>query len=1329
MNSFWKRANGNNDYVESLLLSEKRKDAIQHLKLSIKSCLTYYFTTSKTINNLTPLDSTNMTGVKLIQGLCDSIEGYLAHKIKQSQNVRGLWDVILLLPNSTSILQNVKIPLFSSSNNTPTIDWQNEFDYIHSLSEVQSDNGKARAFIYRALNESFIMPFLDYIATNNDILRTHYEEDAMLRNKEDSEIYRSLLVSLQPVKFDIDYNDSTLDQVTPKTSPLFEENNSQFEGHSSETVTETSISSLPNSANTTPLINGATVNSSGGSNDTDLSLSRSTSSTNLSLTSSNNSVSITSSSGGFVPPLLTSSDSMNDMVGEKKLIKKKKVIKSLTRTIDLADAQSFDANNIEPPPKDVVNEKVVKKVMIKRIVKTTKLTVSNNNLNNLTNSQESISTSLSSPPSSSLQQQQPSLQQSPTNSLSPSSSQSSSPSTSSFSNQNGEKVDNSNNNSRTTATLTETFIRLVGTAKANIENIVSGDKSTINDINNKVVLDQQPMEDQKEVEKEGQQQDDKEEPAVVAVIEKEEEKVVEQVVEPSIGIESVAQDVQQDKEIEKQGQDIEKEENNIVIEQVAQVPIIEPIVENAQEVLKVCNSVVEQEHEENDTTTVVSFIEKVQDKEEQVVEQEKEEENVEQEKEQEREQEEEQESLVSVEQAQNQDKEESVEIVIDQEQTITQTDSAVAATISITASEELSTLDTQEGETQEGTIQNTIDDQQEQEEQQQEEQENLIIQEDVKVDVEIDVVVEQNEEKEETMVDEAQEEIKVNQTSLDNKDETNVTNEPFAAESLEIDNESDTFIKKEQEQLEEEQQIQIEEPTTTTVIVDENILINQQEEVKEEEVQVQVQEQEQVQEEVQVQEQEQEQEQVQDQVEEYEPLPIYKSDYEKKLEFEKYIDSIPIQLSYNYNDDDKESSVNYNTSTTKTTTTTTTTTSTISISLSSEQQQQSTKSLKSSADEILDCIISTMERDIGIVDPKYDQQEDEDEEEEGEEEEKSIEDQDNSTTSSNNNNNNNQLNESNNSIMLNNSLNSSMDDFSLNSSTNSLTNSFSNITFTNSPSNFKTTPTSSPIKRKIITIITEPTTITKESIKMIYDNVPLLTLKDQDYKCKGCQKDLSSMFSTSRYCYFTGKYFCRGCHHKQDYYIPSKIINDLDFKRYPVSNVALDYLKSTTDDPLFDLSALNPTLYNYNNKILVRIRSLRKQMYHIKDFLMTCSTGVSVYNSFITVENDYLSHSFELYSLSDIVNVKPLLEQLRKVVAKWLDHIDKCQLCLGKGSICEFCNDSKPIFPFHVSKNTQCAQCRCVAHKACYNKHTCPKCLRIAKRKVQLRLSQQQTQQ
>jgi len=238
---------------------------------------------------------------------------------------------------------------------------------------------------------------------------------------------------------------------------------------------------------------------------------------------------------------------------------------------------------------------------------------------------------------------------------------------------------------------------------------------------------------------------------------------------------------------------------------------------------------------------------------------------------------------------------------------------------------------------------------------------------------------------------------------------------------------------------------------------------------------------------------------------------------------------------------------------------------------------------------------------------------------------------------------------------------------------------------------------------------------------MIYDNLKPMTLKEQNYKCGGCSKDLSSMFSTSRYCYYTCKYFCRKCHHKEEYYIPARIIHDWDFRKYAISNVALDYLKSNEGDPLFDLSALNPTLYNKQNNILLRIRSLRKQMYHLKDFLMTCrqqNQGEKVYSSFITLENDYLANNIELYSLSDLVDPKSLLEVLRKTVAKWLDHIDKCQVCQAKGSICEFCNDPKPIYPFHHSKNMQCSQCRSIAHKACYNKHTCPKCIRIAKRKA-----------
>jgi hypothetical protein len=57
-----------------------------------------------------------------------------------------------------------------------------------------------------------------------------------------------------------------------------------------------------------------------------------------------------------------------------------------------------------------------------------------------------------------------------------------------------------------------------------------------------------------------------------------------------------------------------------------------------------------------------------------------------------------------------------------------------------------------------------------------------------------------------------------------------------------------------------------------------------------------------------------------------------------------------------------------------------------------------------------------------------------------------------------------------------------------------------------------------------------------------------------------------------------------------------------------------------------------------------------------------------------------------MYSMHDLVETQSgrLAAFLSELSDGWLQHIVRCELCRGKGSICEVCNSERPIYPFQV---------------------------------------------
>ncbi|NXO64954.1 RUBIC protein, partial [Phainopepla nitens] len=223
----------------------------------------------------------------------------------------------------------------------------------------------------------------------------------------------------------------------------------------------------------------------------------------------------------------------------------------------------------------------------------------------------------------------------------------------------------------------------------------------------------------------------------------------------------------------------------------------------------------------------------------------------------------------------------------------------------------------------------------------------------------------------------------------------------------------------------------------------------------------------------------------------------------------------------------------------------------------------------------------------------------------------------------------------------------------------------------------------------------------------------------QNYRCAGCGiRTDPDYIKRLRYCEYLGKYFCQCCHENAQTVIPSRILRRWDFSKYYVSNFSKDLLSKIWSDPLFNVQAVNPALYQ-KVKALNQVRLLRIQLFHMKNMFKTCRLAKDLLDSFDTVPG-HLTEDLHLYSLSDFSAIKKgdLMPRLTELLKAGSLHIDKCMLCQAKGFICEFCqNEDDIIFPFELNKCRTCEDCKACYHKSCFKSTHCPRCERLQARR------------
>lgn len=236
-------------------------------------------------------------------------------------------------------------------------------------------------------------------------------------------------------------------------------------------------------------------------------------------------------------------------------------------------------------------------------------------------------------------------------------------------------------------------------------------------------------------------------------------------------------------------------------------------------------------------------------------------------------------------------------------------------------------------------------------------------------------------------------------------------------------------------------------------------------------------------------------------------------------------------------------------------------------------------------------------------------------------------------------------------------------------------------------------------------------------------------LDSQNYTCKSCSQHIGINFGKTRVCALTGAYYCMGCFSgsgvSEEWVIPSRIIHNWDFRRYPVCQNAASFLSQVQHHPLLDIKSLNPRLY-LAVEDMSQLQDLRVRLNLLRAYLFTCREPVIEELQKLVWPREYLYEHVHLYSVADLMEILSgsLLNLLHRAVNFAHNHVISCWLCSQKGFICEICSNPKVIYPFDIEHTFRCSTCNSVFHSHCLNsQQPCPKCERYQRRKYQHQLS------
>lgn len=90
----------------------------------------------------------------------------------------------------------------------------------------------------------------------------------------------------------------------------------------------------------------------------------------------------------------------------------------------------------------------------------------------------------------------------------------------------------------------------------------------------------------------------------------------------------------------------------------------------------------------------------------------------------------------------------------------------------------------------------------------------------------------------------------------------------------------------------------------------------------------------------------------------------------------------------------------------------------------------------------------------------------------------------------------------------------------------------------------------------------------------------------------------------------------------------------------------------------------------------------------------------------------HLVVSVHVYSLKDLVQIHngDLLAFVKASTLKLMKHIQECERCKLNGHTCIVCKSDDIIYPYELTKVTQCPNCNKYYHLKCFDPKDCKYC-------------------
>ena len=190
--------------------------------------------------------------------------------------------------------------------------------------------------------------------------------------------------------------------------------------------------------------------------------------------------------------------------------------------------------------------------------------------------------------------------------------------------------------------------------------------------------------------------------------------------------------------------------------------------------------------------------------------------------------------------------------------------------------------------------------------------------------------------------------------------------------------------------------------------------------------------------------------------------------------------------------------------------------------------------------------------------------------------------------------------------------------------------------------------------------------------------------------------------------------------------IPARIIFQWDFRTFPVSNMAKEFIEKTEFKPIYNPRVLCPRFLESGKMgCMSKIEELRLKISHVMECIDACSEHDAVkykakIRSHFHRTRTHLFHATGNYSLQDFVEISStrvdnMEHYLKQILAQTKYHCERCEAqCRRKYRPCLLCKDASLVYPWNIDYVVSCENCQHLLHKKCADNRksgvTCPKC-------------------